>query len=305
VRKVGLLALVLAAACSSADTAVTSPMTTPSTTTSATRATTTTAPTATTGSAPTTTTTTTTTTTLPSVGDVSTRAADGSETVWVPGGTFAMGDDAFAAEAPAHEVTVGGFWIDRTEVSTAAYDTCVAAGACRPARVAGDEDLPVTTVSWQDAVDFCTWAGSRLPTEAEWEYAARGPAAFPYPWGAAFDPAAVNFCDVNCTEAWSDEAADDGYAGAAPVGTYPSGASWVGALDMAGNVWEWVADWSGPYSADAVRDPTGPDEGTTRVIRGGAYASDAGGVRASYRFLGGDVRPTSRHPNIGFRCAGP
>jgi formylglycine-generating enzyme required for sulfatase activity len=72
---------------------------------------------------------------------------------------------------------------------------------------------------------------------------------------------------------------------------------------MAGNVWEWVADWSGPYPSEAVTDPVGPDAGTTRVIRGGAFASDADGVRSSYRFVGGDVRPTARHPNIGFRCA--
>jgi len=212
----------------------------------------------------------------PVLGDTWLRPADGMVMVYVPAGEFQMGSteaevDAalelcnqyyrgcerrwFEDERPIHPVALDGFWIDQTEVTNAQYARCVAAGACDPPAESGSssrdsyygnsayEDYPVIWVSWDDAVDYCAWAGGRLPTEAEWEYAARGPEGRTFPWGDGFDGTRLNYCDANCELDWSDGAVDDGYADTAPVGSYPAGASWVGALDLAGNVWEWVVDW--------------------------------------------------------------
>jgi formylglycine-generating enzyme required for sulfatase activity len=233
--------------------------------------------------------------------------------VYVPGGEFAMGSDERDADAddndfPQHKVTLGGFWIDRTEVTNGQYAFCVNDGVCKDSRYAGDstfngDDYPIVGVPWQDAADYCGRAGGRLPTEAEWEYAARGEQGARYPWGDTFDGARLNYCDVNCDEGpWADEAIDDGYAQSAPVGTYPGGASWCGALDMVGNVWEWVADWYGDYSAAAQTNPIDTESGNARVLRGGCWANDAVGVRGAYRIrIAGNVR----HSNVGFRCVVP
>ena len=145
-----------------------------------------------------------------------------------------------------------------------------------------------------------------MPTEAEWEYAARGEQGFSYPWGDLFDGNLVNFCDSNCGESWAEVEIDDGFAENAPVGSYPAGASWTGALDLAGNVWEWVGDWYTDYTTEAQTNPRGPVSGAYKIIRGGCYANGADGVRTAYRFKdGGDISPTFRHPNIGFRCVLP
>jgi len=168
---------------------------------------------------------------------------------------------AFENEYPAHPVIISSFWIDKTEVSNRQYEECVRAGVCTPPIDLGSNyrttyygepafaDFPVIWVTHAQASEYCTWAGGRLPTEAEWEYAARGPNAYTFPWGDDFDGSRLNYCDVNCDAGPNDPSVDDGYADTAPVGSYPAGASWVGALDMAGNVREWVADWYGNYTS--------------------------------------------------------
>ena len=247
------------------------------------------------------------------LGDSHIRASDGMKMFFVPAGSLKMGSsednpDANADEMPQHTVTLDAFWIDQTEVRNAQYALCVEEGKCREALLASNASyngskLPVTGVAWQDAVDYCSWAGGRIPTEAEWEYASKGKNAFIYPWGNEFDGNFLNFCDTNCDESWADEGIDDGYQEGAPVGSFPDGASWVGALDMAGNVWEWTWDWCSVYSADPQTNPRGPENGNCKIIRGGAWASPQAGVRTTYRMIGtSEIAPGIRHPNIGFRC---
>ncbi len=255
----------------------------------------------------------------PQAGDVHMVVRGGMEVgqVFVPAGSFLMGsEDGNDDERPVHEVTLDAFWLDRTEVTNAQFAGCVAAKACRPPAdtssytrdqyYGNDEfaDYPVIHVSWNDAGDFCAWAGGRLPTEAEWEFAARGPESRVYPWGDTFDGERLNFCDVNCPFDWADKSVDDGHADTAPVGSYPDGASWVGALDMAGNVWEWVNDWSDSsyYGKSPDENPPGPASGESRVLRGGAWGDDDNGERSSYR---NDLLnlPVDRIYDVGFRCA--
>jgi len=224
------------------------------------------------------------------------------EQVFVPAGSFMIGsEDGSDDERPVHEVTLDTFWIDRTEVTNAQFAGCVAAGACRPPSDTSSytrtdyygndafADYPVLYVSWNDASDFCAWAGGRLLTEAEWEYAARGPESRVYPWGTdAPSCELLNFS--GCVGDTSE------------VGSYPDGASWIGALDMAGNVWEWVNDWydSGYYGQSSDANPSGPPSGEYRVLRGGAWAYYVINARSSIRY--GSL-PVNRGYGIGFRCA--
>ncbi|MCU0522406.1 MAG: SUMF1/EgtB/PvdO family nonheme iron enzyme [Anaerolineae bacterium] len=228
------------------------------------------------------------------------RLTDDATMVFVPAGSFEMGrqfgpDD----QRPQHTVTLDAFWIDQTEVSNAQYNQCVATGACEAAEYVDDpgliaDPLPVVGVSWYDADAYCAWAGVRLPTEAEWEYAARGPDNRVYPWG---DTRHTRY--ANCTEA--DCA--DGFERTAPVGSFPEGASWVGAVDMAGNVWEWVNDWfgAGYYGWSPEANPPGPATGRARVVRGGGWEYNWANLRATNRGLHG---PGFRNTYIGIRCAG-
>jgi len=208
--------------------------------------------------------------------------------VYVPAGEFQMGStDGYDDEKPVHTVALDGFWIDRTEVTNAQYARCVAAGVCRPSYFAKDSDYngaeqPVAGVSWEDAATYAAWVGGRLPTEAEWEYAARGPEGLTYPWGTEWDCARGNF-DDNC--------GSDIYAHTAPVGSFPEGVSWVGALDMAGNAWEWVGDWYGAYPAERQVNPSGLASGDYRVLRGGAFDLFQAFARCAFR--GGSL------PNLG------
>jgi serine/threonine-protein kinase len=195
-------------------------------------------------------------------------------------------------------VTLDGFWLDRTEVTNTQYRLCVADGACRESRLANDlayggDDYPAAGIPWQDAQDYCVWAGGRLPTEAEWEYAARGSEGYTYPWGEEFTCTGGNFWD-------KASGCDDGFAEPAPVGSFPEGTSWCGALDMAGNVWEWVADVYGPYPDEGQVNPTGPASGGERVLRGGSWGYHQPFVRAAYRY---PVPPAADYLAVGFRCA--
>ena len=216
------------------------------------------------------------------------------------------GVDSFAHEAMAHEVWLPGYLLDRTEVTVAAYDRCARAGPCAPPLDApgtpqtGGASQPVTGVRWDDAAAYCAWAGGRLPTEAEWERAARGRDGRPFPWGWVADPGRLNHGAVE--PGCRDD--DDGAALAAPVGSYPSGASPDGALDMAGNALEWVADRASVdgagYPPDRAVAPEGPREGVDRVVRGGAYDLPMFLARTTARMR----RPRgARERDLGFRCA--
>ena len=256
----------------------------------------------------------------------------------IPGGKFFMGSDDpgdLPFERPAHNVTLAPFCIDEFEVTTAKYFACSQSGGCRRAgdtnewegitekeRKAFDPlcnirqaqgaraDHPINCVTWQMASEFCSAEGGRLPTEAEWEFAARGPDGRKYPWGD--DPPTsqhLNACGKECV-AWGkknriDEIAmydgDDGFANTAPVGKFPAGKSRYGVQDVVGNVWEWVGDWYAPYTADAQTDPKGPETGTERVIRGGAWNGGyPAWVRPTFRYKD---TPTKKSYGIGFRCA--
>lgn len=231
------------------------------------------------------------------------RPADGMVLRGVPGGTFMMGSDpaqdpqAQDNEQPQHPVTLDDYWIDQTEVTNAMYGKCVAAGNCDASSNADDStyngaDFPVVGVSWYDADAYCRWAGGRLPTEAEWEYAARGDTRRIYPWDGSFDASRLNARGTG-----------DGYERTAPVGSFsPVGDSWVEAQDMAGNVWEWVYDWYSDYDDSAKTNPSGPESGDFKVLRGGSWSSDAIYNRAANR--NGYV-PDSRNATFGFRCVLP
>ena len=163
-------------------------------------------------------------------------------------------------------------------------------------------DHPVMQVSWDDAGAYCAWAGGRLPTEAEWEYAARGPDAHTFPWGDGFDATRLNYCDRNCFLEWADGQGDDGFVLTAPVSSFPDGASWMGAVDMAGNVWEWTADWYDPeyYDIAPSSDPRGPGSGVQRVVRGGGWDDTFDFARSANRHVYAPDRPQNY---LGFRCA--
>jgi formylglycine-generating enzyme required for sulfatase activity len=252
---------------------------------------------------------------------------DSATLVFVAGGEFNMGttEDEPAAEPdefPLHVVSVRAFWIDRDEVTTRRYALCVEAGACTapPSAFSAEFDVeyygseayaeyPVVNVTWQQASTYCTWAGRRLPTEAEWEKAARGRPGKTFPWGwfGQVTNDRLNYCDAQCPYVWHDTERDDGYRLTSPAGAYPKGASPYGALDMAGNVWEWVADWYGAtYYADSPRqDPTGPESGTVRVLRGGSWLDGLLAKRFAFARTANRYwhDPDLARSYIGFRCA--
>jgi iron(II)-dependent oxidoreductase len=189
------------------------------------------------------------------------------------------------------------FWIDETEVSNGQYGS---AGA-----FPGDA-YPRSNVTWNDAQAFCQARGMRLPTEAEWEYAARGPSGWVYPWGDVFDGTRLNYCDGNCTYNWRDTAFNDGYATTAPVGSYPAGASWVGALDMVGSLWEWTSSiyaFGYPYRDNDGRENPA-DFGSKRTLRGGSWNWIAAETRTMARDDYAENSETRYESSdwYGFRC---
>jgi serine/threonine-protein kinase len=244
---------------------------------------------------------------------------DGMTQLFVPAGTVNMGGlDVLLEndELPAHPVRLNAFWVDQVEVVNGMYALCVEAGACRPpANINSDnrpeyygnpefQDYPVVQVTWYDANAYCQWAGRRLPTEAEWERAAKGDSVNTYPWGGEL-PNANNSNSLNVV------------GDTTRVGSYPTGISPFGALDMAGNVWEWVADfYKGRYYAESpAENPTGPENGglkTMRVIRGGSFQDDAPLLRISNRGYEAGPDPSALQNDdayygrssakIGFRC---
>jgi formylglycine-generating enzyme required for sulfatase activity len=225
---------------------------------------------------------------------------DGETLVWIPGGEFVMGSDEYAIERPPHRVRVRPFWMGRTPVTNAMYRDFVAKTGHRPQEFANQhlmnpklwdgDDQPAIGVSYDDAVAYCTWAGGRLPTEAEWEFAARGTDGRLYPWGNEPPrPGRAAYGRIL------------GKGGAtAPVGTHPGDEGPFGVLDLAGNVLEWCLDWFGPYADDAkpLIDPRGPSQGTRRVQRGGCWMYDDRSLRATERIQG---VPHQRLNLVGFR----
>ena len=233
------------------------------------------------------------------------RQADGMLMVFVPEGGFMMGsEEDYPEENPMHGVSLDSYWIDQTEVTNGMYRMCVEAGACLPpTSVAsssrtvyyGDErfDLyPVVYVDWSMANAYCTWSGARLPTEAEWEKAARGVDRRVYPWGNA-----VPNCSM--TNYWGPGGGCVGDT--SPVGSYLFGASPYGALDMAGNVWEWVSDFYSRsyYLSSVLENPRGPASGVAYSTRGGSWMDTFDSIRAARR-IGGFTASTDF---VGFRCA--
>lgn len=260
-------------------------------------------------------------------GDVRTDA-QGIEQVWVPAGCFLMGTTpeqtkaifdqnppafvrgAIGSEQPQHEVCLTeGYWIDKTEVTHAAFQAFVDDGGYenqtywsekgwewlqkqaidqfdqRCVDVMAD-DQPQVCITWYEAEAYAAWRGGKLPSEAQWEYAARGPDSHIYPWGDEWDAALANVLDTD---------------GLTAVGSYPDGASWVGALDMAGNAMEWVQDWLDKqyYKESPKDDPPGPEKGSVKVEKGGWWDSNPFVARSSYRHF--EDPPTYQDHHIGFR----
>jgi len=244
----------------------------------------------------------------------------------VPAGQFTMGNSAdtayvecvygggtcgrgwFNSEEPAHTVSLDTFYMDRYEVTNALYEACVSSGVCDPPHEASSsthssyygnpqyDNYPVINVDWNQAKTYCgTWRGARLPTESEWEKAARGTDGRTYPWGKGLGCGNANYSlgkgDGRCVGDTTE------------VGSYASGVSPYGLYDMAGNVWEWVADWYSEtyYQSSPFENPLGPSSGGYRVLRGGSWQSFSYSVRTAYRSR--NVPPDDWFNYIGFRCA--
>jgi formylglycine-generating enzyme required for sulfatase activity len=238
----------------------------------------------------------------PAPGETQVSEKDGMVMVYVPAGNFSMGsNDSTADEQPVHTVDLDAYWIDRTEVTNGMYSLCVEAGDCqRPKKNNSNThynyysdplyaNYPVIFVNWNDAQKYCSWAGRRLPTEAEWERAARGTDGRTYPWGNGSPSNSL----LNFNNPMGDTTG---------VGSYSSGASPYGVLDMAGNVSEWVADWYdvGYYGSSPSSNPTGPATGQYRVLRGGSWYSDEYLIRSADRHW---LEPDKWDLLVGFRCA--
>jgi len=248
----------------------------------------------------------------PRSGKVRVNPRDGAEMVYVPAGEFIMGSEDYSDEKPQRKVHLDGYWMHRYPVTVAQYRRFCSETRRKmpnPPHWGWKDDHPIVSVSWHDANAYAEWAGVALPTEAQWEKAARGTDGRQYVWGNQWPPPPMvgNFADETAGPMYALRLIiagyEDGYAETSPVGAFHAGASPYGCLDMAGNVWEWCADWydSGYYAKAPNRNPAGPASGTTRVLRGGSWRSyDPFGLRASYR---GHRTPGCRSNYTGFRCA--
>lgn len=258
----------------------------------------------------------------PGIGATKTSEKDRMTLVYVPAGEFTMGSDAddalaecqkyrseckrewFTNEEPPHEVELNAYWIDQTEVTNAMYAKCVNDGRCEPPASSSSysrdlyfgnstyNDYPVIHINWYHAAAYCEWAGRELPTEAQWEKAARGTSGRTYSWGESISCSFTNY--------WGK---DEGCIGdTSKVGSYPDGSSIYGALDMTGNVWEWVKDWylSTYYQESPVLNPLGRSSGQERSVRGGAWSTREYRSRTTFRHF---LSPTIDGDGLGFRCA--
>jgi serine/threonine-protein kinase len=237
----------------------------------------------------------------PSIGSAWTRPSDGMVMMFVPESAFEMGSNTSSDEKPIHTVTLDTFWMDQTEVTNQMYALCVQAGTCHPPKRTKSytrssyygnsqyDNFPVIYVDWNMAKTYCEWADARLPTEAEWEKAARGADGRTYPWGN--DSPNSKLLNYNNNVGDTTE-----------VGKYPAGASIYNVLDMAGNVWEWVMDWydSNYYANSPSSNPQCPSSGDVRVLRGGSWGGNEFDVRSAFRVRGD---PSNIDLNVGFRCA--
>lgn len=264
---------------------------------------------------------------LEEIGRTKTGSADNMTLVYIPAGEFLMGtENGLTDEQPLHKVYLDSYWLDQSEVTNAMYAKCVEAGKCdKPSFLAFYNDPayashPVEYVSWRGAANYCTWAGRRLPTEAEWEKAATWD---PYttqqrvfPWGNEYDCHKGNFDDeteLDDSLMQGGEVGCDGFVRSAPVGSFPEGASAFGALDLGGNVWEWVHDAfievdpfnasiQNYYAISPLENPQGVDPAITeyRSMRGGSYNFTFGYGRSAYRLWFG---LDDSYEGVGFRCA--
>ncbi|MFC2028788.1 SUMF1/EgtB/PvdO family nonheme iron enzyme [Chloroflexota bacterium] len=236
------------------------------------------------------------------IGSTNIRVKDGMLELYVPTGSFLMGSESGDSdESPVHQVTLDAFWIDQTEVTVRMYRECVDAGVCpEPQNTSSAthsnffynnafDNYPVIEVTWYNAVDYCAWVGARLPTEAEWEKAARGDQQLKYPWG--------NTSPTNQHANFGDNLGDVDV-----VGSYPMGASPYGALDMAGNAYEWVSDFysSSYYDESPSYNPTGPSSGSRHTLRSASFNTSSSTIRAANR---GSYPPGTTGDDDGFRCA--
>lgn len=244
--------------------------------------------------------------------------------LYVPGGSFTMGTPAAAQDddsSPARQVCVSGFYLDALEVTNTQFKEFVDAtnyvtdaeksGAPNspswrhPSAESNSDEIPnhpVVCVSYNDANAYARWARKRLPTEAEWEKAARGTDGRAFPWGNSKPTnATLNVADQSASFKWS-ASIDDGYKGAAPVGSFPAGKSAYGVQDMAGNAWEWCSDWwsADYYKSSPANNPIGPEQGEFRIVRGGSWYHNLDGARTTQRMY---FRPEAYSSAIGFRCA--
>lgn len=239
--------------------------------------------------------------------------------IWVPAGKFVMGSTEedlnalltmrpnlkaimFTDERPRHPVELDGFWLYTCEVTVAQYRAfCTATKREMPVQPEWSTDKhPVVNVTWYDALAYATWAGGTLPTEAQWEYAARGTDDRRFPWGNEWS-------EEKCNNFSDHSPVGGGFHGkcATPGGSYPQSASPFGAQDMAGNVWEWCLDYydKSYYAVSPVKNPAGADKGELRVLRGGSWGSSSATIRSACRHA--DSPDATYHDDGGFRVVVP